>query len=32
VVTRGEYLEKSSPIIVTAVTDNQIILRKKDDL
>ena len=31
VVTRGEYLEKDSEIIVTAVTGNQIIVRKKDD-
>jgi membrane-bound serine protease (ClpP class) len=30
VVTRGEYLEKDSAIIVTAVTGNQIIVRKKD--
>ena len=28
VVTRGEYLEKDSVIIVTAVTGNQIIVRK----
>ena len=32
VVTRGEYLEKDSAIIVTAVTGNQIIVRKKDEL
>ena len=31
VVTRGEYLEKYSAIIVTAVTGNQIIVRKKDE-
>ena len=31
VVTRGEYIEKDSAIIVTAVTGNQIIVRKKDD-
>jgi membrane-bound ClpP family serine protease len=31
VVTRGEYLEKNSAIIVTAVTGNQIIVRKKDE-
>lgn len=31
VVTRGEYLEKDSAIIVTAVTGNQIIVRKKDE-
>jgi membrane-bound serine protease (ClpP class) len=30
VVTRGEYLEKDSAIHVTAVTGNQIIVRKKD--
>ena len=30
VVTRGEYLEKDSAIIVTAVTGNQIIVRKKE--
>ena len=30
VVTRGEYIEKDSAIIVTAVTGNQIIVRKKD--
>ena len=30
VVTRGEYLEKDSAIIVTTVTGNQIIVRKKD--
>jgi len=30
VVTRGEYLEKDSAIIVTAVTGNQIIVQKKD--
>ena len=30
VVTRGEYLEKDAAIIVTAVTGNQIIVRKKD--
>jgi membrane-bound serine protease (ClpP class) len=30
VVTRGEYLEKDSAIIVIAVTGNQIIVRKKD--
>ena len=29
VVTRGEYLEKDSAIIVTTVTGNQIIVRKK---
>jgi len=31
VVTRGEYLEIDSAIIVTAVTGNQIIVRKKDE-
>ena len=31
VVTRGEYLEKNSAIIVTTVTGNQIIVRKKDE-
>ena len=31
VVTRGEYLEKDAEIIVTAVTGNQIIVRKKDE-
>ena len=31
VVTRGEYLEKDSAIIVTTVTGNQIIVRKKDN-
>ena len=31
VVTRGEYIEKDSAIIVTAVTGNQIIVRKKGD-
>lgn len=31
VVTRGEYLDKDSAIIVTAVTGNQIIVRKKDE-
>jgi membrane-bound ClpP family serine protease len=31
VVTRGDYLEKDSAIIVTAVTGNQIIVRKKDE-
>jgi membrane-bound serine protease (ClpP class) len=31
VVTRGEYLEKDFAIIVTAVTGNQIIVRKKDE-
>ena len=31
VVTRGEYLEKDSAIIVTAATGNQIIVRKKDE-
>ena len=31
VVTRGEYLEKDATIIVTAVTGNQIIVRKKDN-
>jgi len=30
VVTRGEYIEKDSAIIVTTVTGNQIIVRKKD--
>ena len=30
VVTRGEYLEKGSKILVTAVTGNQIIVRLKD--
>ena len=32
VVTRGEYLEKNSAIIVTAVTGNQVIVRKPDEL
>jgi len=31
VVTRGEYIEKDSAIIVTTVTGNQIIVRKKDE-
>ena len=31
VVTRGEYFEKDAAIIVTAVTGNQIIVRKKDE-
>jgi len=31
VVTRGEYLEKGAEIRVTAVTGNQIIVRKKDE-
>jgi membrane-bound ClpP family serine protease len=31
VVTRGDYLEKDSAIIVTTVTGNQIIVRKKDE-
>ncbi len=31
VVTRGEYLKKDSAIIVTTVTGNQIIVRKKDE-
>jgi len=31
VVTRGEYLEKDAVILVTAVTGNQIIVRKKED-
>jgi membrane-bound serine protease (ClpP class) len=31
VVTRGEYIEKNAAIIVTAVTGNQIIVRKKDE-
>ena len=31
VVTRGEYIQKDSAIIVTAVTGNQIIVRKKGD-
>ena len=31
VVTRGEYIEKTAAIIVTAVTGNQIIVRKKDE-
>jgi len=30
VVTRGEYVQKDSAIIVLAVTGNQIIVRKKD--
>jgi len=29
-VTRGEYLEKETAIIVTSVTGNQIIVRQKD--
>jgi membrane-bound ClpP family serine protease len=28
---RGEYVEKDSPVVVIAVTGNQIIVRKKDD-
>ncbi len=31
VVTRGEYLEKGVRILVTAVTGNQIIVRRKDN-
>ena len=31
VVARGEYLEKDAAIIVTAVTGNQIIVRKKNN-
>lgn len=31
VVTRGEYLDRDTEIRVTAVTGNQIIVRKKDD-
>jgi membrane-bound serine protease (ClpP class) len=31
VVTCGEYIEKDSAIIVTTVTGNQIIVRKKDE-
>jgi len=31
VVTRGEYIEKDSAIIVSTVTGNQIIVRKKDE-
>ena len=31
VVTRGEYLEKNTAIIVIDVTGNQIIVRKKDN-
>ncbi|MEE8540575.1 MAG: NfeD family protein [Desulfobacterales bacterium] len=31
VVTRGEYLENGAAIRVTAVTGNQIIVRKKDE-
>ena len=31
-VTRGEYLEKGTAIIVSAVTGNQIIVRQKDAL
>ena len=31
VVTRGDYLDKDSAIVVTAVTGNQIIVRKKDE-
>lgn len=31
-VTRGEYLEKETAIIVTSVTGNQIIVRQKDIL
>lgn len=30
VVTRGEYIEQSSPIVVRAVTGNQIIVSKKE--
>lgn len=30
VVSRGEYIEKSSPIIVRAITGNQIIVSKKE--
>jgi membrane protein implicated in regulation of membrane protease activity len=29
VVTRGEYLEKGTPIIVVKVTGNQIIVKKQ---
>lgn len=29
-VTRGEYLEKDTAVLVTAVTGNQIIVRQKD--
>jgi membrane-bound serine protease (ClpP class) len=32
VVTRGEYIEKDARIMVTTVTGNQIIVRKKNDL
>ena len=31
VVTRGDYLDRDTEIRVTAVTGNQIIVRKKDD-
>jgi len=31
VVTRGEYIGKNAAIIVTAVTGNQIVVRKKND-
>jgi len=31
VVTRGEYIDRDTEIRVTAVTGNQIVVRKKDD-
>jgi membrane-bound serine protease (ClpP class) len=31
VVTRGEYIEKESAVLVVAVTGNQIIVRKKEN-
>ena len=31
-VTRGEYLEKETAVVVTSVTGNQIIVRQKDAL
>jgi len=31
-VTRGEYLEKGTAVVVTSVTGNQIIVRQKDAL
>ena len=31
-VTRGEYLDKETAVVVTAVTGNQIIVRQKDAL
>ena len=31
VATRGEYIEKNTPVYVSAVTGNQIIVRKKEE-